>query len=88
MHSKKYLARQKRRIEERIKRCENVVRGRRLDASLKAEKVLPSQRMALSLLKSGKYGICIACGESISPERLEFVPAALRCVPCQTDAEK
>jgi DnaK suppressor protein len=83
-----YLAKQEMRIIARIKRCEKVVRGRRLDASLKANHVLPAQRLALARLRSGIYGICVDCEDPIDPKRLEKVPAALRCVGCQTESEK
>ncbi len=26
---------------------------------------------------------CLSCGAVIQPERLQFVPEAVRCVPCQ-----
>ncbi len=82
-----YLLVQEQRILDRIRRCEKVVSGRRLDASLKAQHVLPAQRLALARLRSGIYGICIECDEAIDPKRLETVPAALRCVDCQTESE-
>ncbi len=87
MHSPEYLARQEQRIIERIGRCEKVAKSNRLDASLKADHVLPSQRLALIRLRSGIYGICIACEDAIDPKRLEKVPAALRCTDCQTESE-
>jgi DnaK suppressor protein len=34
---------------------------------------------ALKRLDEGTYGICEACGEPISPERLESSPAARLC---------
>lgn len=39
---------------------------------------------ALSLLDRGVYGLCTACATAIPHERLEAVPAARRCVSCQT----
>ena len=89
MHSQTYLERQKKRIEERVARCEKVVKDpNRLDKGLKAFKVLPSQRRALTLIANGGYGICVGCQLPIPEERLKYVPAALRCVSCQTEAEK
>jgi DnaK suppressor protein len=35
----------------------------------------------------GTYGICEDCGARISPERLEFLPEATRCVGCQARQE-
>ncbi len=88
MHQTEYLAQQEGRILDRIRRCERVVEGGRLDASLKANHVLPAQRLALTRLRNGIYGVCLDCEDPIDPNRLEKVPAALRCVECQTESEK
>lgn len=37
---------------------------------------------ALGRIEDGSYGICVNCGEEISPERLEAVPHAARCRHC------
>ena len=37
---------------------------------------------ALHRLAAGTYGICVSCGEDISPERLEARPACAQCVDC------
>ena len=37
---------------------------------------------ALHRLSAGNYGICITCGEDISPERLEARPASSECLDC------
>lgn len=37
---------------------------------------------ALARIADGSYGICVACGEPISEERLEAVPHAPRCRKC------
>ena len=39
---------------------------------------------ALGRLEAGTYGRCEACDGPIPFERLEVVPAAARCVSCQT----
>ncbi len=38
---------------------------------------------ALDRLETGEYGICLACEEPISAKRLNAVPWAKHCVPCQ-----
>ena len=38
---------------------------------------------ALDRLKSGDYGICLACEDPIPAKRLKVVPWARYCVPCQ-----
>jgi DnaK suppressor protein len=42
---------------------------------------------ALHRINDGDYGTCVACGGTISEERLEAVPEAVRCVKCQEEAE-
>lgn len=48
---------------------------------------------ALDRLKSGDYGVCLACEEPIAPKRLKALPWARYCVACedavdrQTDSE-
>jgi DnaK suppressor protein len=38
---------------------------------------------ALRRIAEGSYGTCEGCGASIPPERLEILPHARFCVPCQ-----
>src|ERR1700694_1371318 len=38
---------------------------------------------ALERLREGAYGICEGCGRRIPEARLQFQPAATRCVECQ-----
>ena len=42
---------------------------------------------ALRRLDSGTYGDCAGCGEPIPLQRLQVLPAALRCAACQARAE-
>lgn len=37
---------------------------------------------ALRRMDDGHYGICVTCGEDISPKRLEAWPASAECVDC------
>jgi RNA polymerase-binding transcription factor DksA len=37
---------------------------------------------ALARIKDGAFGLCVACGEPISKERLEVLPHAPRCKHC------
>jgi RNA polymerase-binding transcription factor DksA len=39
---------------------------------------------ALDRLASGTYGVCLQCGQPISPSRLEARPAARTCIGCAT----
>ncbi len=43
---------------------------------------------ALNKLNEGMYGICEECGDDIPIKRLEVVPAALYCVPCQHEIDR
>ncbi len=38
---------------------------------------------ALRNLRQGTYGVCTGCGARIHRERLEALPEATRCLPCQ-----
>lgn len=39
---------------------------------------------ALQRLRDGAYGICEGCGQRIPEARLQYQPAATRCVECQS----
>ncbi len=54
----------------------------------KKDIIVPHLRIALDRLKRGVQDICIDCGKEIPAERLEKVPAAIRCARCQTRFEK
>lgn len=43
---------------------------------------------ALHRLDEGRYGVCEHCGQPISVDRLEALPAARRCVECQQLLER
>ena len=43
---------------------------------------------ALERIAQGLYGQCADCGAEIAPARLQAWPTALRCIACQTIAEK
>jgi RNA polymerase-binding protein DksA len=43
---------------------------------------------ALARMEAGTYGRCETCGHAIPPARLEALPTARRCVPCQEQAER
>jgi RNA polymerase-binding transcription factor DksA len=39
---------------------------------------------ALQRVREGAYGVCEACGRRIPSARLQYQPAATRCVECQS----
>lgn len=43
---------------------------------------------ALERIADGTYGICPDCGSDISRERLNAAPHSMRCLACQTAAER
>jgi DnaK suppressor protein len=43
---------------------------------------------ALSRIKTSAYGMCIDCGIPIPANRLQAQITALRCIGCQTNADK
>ena len=38
---------------------------------------------AMDRLDAGRYGLCDSCGKKIPKARLDFLPWAAHCVPCQ-----
>ena len=44
--------------------------------------------VALEQIEKGEYGICMECGEEISPRRMEVRPFSRYCIECKTDIEK
>lgn len=43
---------------------------------------------ALARIQTGHYGACMRCGTRLPAERLEALPYALFCVPCQSSEER
>jgi len=43
---------------------------------------------ALGRLETGAYGLCLSCGETLNPDRIEIFPYTESCVPCQEESEK
>lgn len=43
---------------------------------------------AIERLDDGTFGICEACGEEISPERLKARPMTTYCIDCKTRQER
>src|SRR5881409_4111824 len=43
---------------------------------------------ALDRLNEGEYGMCVECGEEISPARLHAMPEVQTCVRCQDRIER
>lgn len=39
-------------------------------------------RAALQRIRDGEYGFCVKCGDEISAQRLEVLPAAPLCTRC------
>jgi len=63
-------------------------REKALALILTLEKKLEALEHALEIEAKGTYGICEACGQRISPERLDIVPEAALCVKCQAKVER
>lgn len=43
---------------------------------------------ALEKMRQNTYGLCEKCGEGISEKRLEALPFARYCIPCQKEEEE
>lgn len=63
-------------------------RERELGEQLRWRERQERLRAAEQALERGTYGVCVDCGGSISEGRLRAVPDAVRCVPCQTVADR
>jgi RNA polymerase-binding transcription factor len=52
-----------------------------------AQLALADVEAALDRMRSGTYGRCVHCGRQLSIDRLEVVPQAALCMPCQQRAD-
>ena len=43
---------------------------------------------ALARVASGRYGDCLLCGRAMEQRRLEAVPWARHCIPCQQSEDR
>jgi len=44
-------------------------------------------RQALQNLEEGRYGICVRCGATIDPERLDILPLTTLCIQCARSSQ-
>ncbi len=51
-------------------------------------RILQLVQEALGRIKSGEYGLCVACQEEVQTKRLEAVPWARHCIECQEKQEQ
>lgn len=50
-------------------------------------KLIKKIKKALDRIEEGTFGICEACGDDISIERLKARPVTTECIECKTKAE-
>ncbi len=50
-------------------------------------KLIKKIKKALGRIENGTFGICEACGEDISIERLKARPVTTQCIDCKTKEE-
>ncbi|MET8908990.1 TraR/DksA C4-type zinc finger protein [Micromonospora sp. NPDC004551] len=48
-----------------------------------AQRGIADTAQALRRMSEGSYGVCDGCGQDIPTARLEILPSARHCVPCQ-----
>lgn len=53
---------------------------------LTEEQILSEAVAALNRLEAGTFGLCEACGQAISRQRLEAIPYARLCIACARTA--
>jgi RNA polymerase-binding transcription factor DksA len=67
-------------------------RGRRPERQAyvqhKLTNIIPNLNRALQKLDEGTGRVCDDCGDDIPQERIEAVPAAIRCTRCQDAHER
>jgi len=51
-------------------------------------KRLEDLKMAMELLKKGRYGVCMRCNKDIPQARLKLVPEARYCIECKKALSK
>ncbi len=52
-----------------------------------ASKTLREVRAAKTRMEVGGFGVCVHCGKDISTKRLNAIPWAKHCTPCQENAD-
>ena len=52
------------------------------------EMMLRKIAAAISRIDNDEYGNCFSCDEPINEKRLDFDPAATRCIECATKSEQ
>jgi DnaK suppressor protein len=64
--------------------------SREIELSLEdnADRLLAAIDAALKRLDGGTYGVCESCEQNISPERLEALPYATKCIDCKRREER
>jgi DnaK suppressor protein len=50
-------------------------------------KLIKKIKKALGRIENGTFGVCEACGEDISIERLKARPVTTQCIECKTKEE-
>lgn len=74
---------------EMVAEAEEEIGHRRMEAVAAVLKGRLSQvKRALVRVKSGKYGVCETCGQTIDPARLKVDPSVTLCVDCQERKEQ
>jgi len=64
-----------------------VQRSMAVDALNRKSALFRQVTEALERIAGGKYGVCLACNEAISPKRLAALPWAALCFECQQATE-
>lgn len=54
----------------------------------RCQETLDEIEVALRMHDEGRYGACAICGSAVPYERLEVLPAASRCVACQSSQDR
>ena len=66
----------------------SALKGLTRERGLSLDYVVEAIEQALARIAHGAYGKCLDCDVAIAITRLLAAPSALRCIDCQTAAEK
>jgi len=68
----------------------DALQGQAMSLEMKRRRQIELQQItaALCRIEDGNYGYCIGCDEPIAIKRLEFNPAAAKCINCAEKSEK
>lgn len=79
-------------IEFTPEACERIVLAAQRELAVvtldRHSRLLREVKAAMARIQDGSYGVCESCEQAITPRRLDAVPWARYCVPCQDSLDR